>query len=78
MKTCEFATTVSADYGGQGLGHALMTALIAAAKQRGLHEMEGFVLAKNQPMLKLAERLGFSTSADPDEGTVGICRLSLA
>jgi|APLow6443716910_1056828.scaffolds.fasta_scaffold396357_1 hypothetical protein len=26
----------------------------AAAKQRGLHQMEGFVLAKNKPMLRLA------------------------
>src|SRR5512139_4311655 len=49
---CEFATTVAGDYGGLGLGRALMTALIAAAKQRGLREMEGFVLARNQPMLK--------------------------
>ena len=77
-KSCEFSTTVSADYGGQGLGHALMSTLIAAAKQRGMHEMEGFVLSKNQPMLKLAARLGFSTSADPDDGSVRICRLRLA
>ncbi len=77
-KSCEFSTTVSADYGGRGLGHALMSTLIAAAKQRGMHEMEGYVLSKNQPMLKLAARLGFSTSADPDDGSVRICRLHLA
>jgi acetyltransferase len=75
---CEFATTVLADYGGLGLGRALMTALIAAARQRGLHEMEGFVLAKNQPMLKLAARLGFGISPDPDDPAVRICRLQLA
>ena len=75
---CEFATTVIGDYGGLGLGRALMTALIAAAKQRGLHEMEGFVLAKNQPMLRLAARLGFSISPDPDDASVRICRLQLA
>ena len=76
--SCEFATTVTGDYGGLGLGRALMTALIAAAKQRGLHEMEGFVLAKNQPMLRLAARLGFSISPDPDDASVRICRLQLA
>jgi acetyltransferase len=75
---CEFATTVVGEWGGLGLGSALMTALIAAAKQRGLCEMEGFVLAKNQPMLRLAARLGFSISPDPDDPAVRICRLRLA
>jgi GNAT superfamily N-acetyltransferase len=42
----EFAITIAAEYGGAGLGRALMTALIAAAKGRGLEEMEGFVLGK--------------------------------
>jgi GNAT superfamily N-acetyltransferase len=76
--SCEFSTTVSAHYGGLGLGRALMTALIAAAKQRGLHEMEGFMLAKNRPMLRLAARLGFNISPDPDDASVRICRLHLA
>ena len=75
--SCEFATTVVGEYGGQGLGRALMTALIAAAKQRGLHEMEGFVLAKNTSMLRLATRIGFSISPDPDDQSVRICRLRL-
>lgn len=76
--SCEFATTVAADHGGLGLGRALMTALIAAAKQRGLHEMEGFVLTRNQPMLNLASRLGFNIAPDPDDASVRICHLQLA
>jgi acetyltransferase len=76
--SCEFSTTVSADYGGLGLGGALMSTLIAAAKQRGLQEMEGFVLSKNRPMLKLAARLGFSISPGPDDASIRICRLRLA
>lgn len=76
--TCEFSTTVAGDYGGLGLGRVLMSALIGAAKRRGLREMEGFVLAKNQPMLRLAARLGFSVSPDPDDPTVRICRSHLA
>jgi acetyltransferase len=78
LTSCEFSTTVAGDHGGLGLGRALMTALIAAAKQRGLHEMEGFVLAKNQPMLRLAARLGFSIMRDPDDAAIRICRLHLA
>ncbi len=75
--TCEFSTTVVDGYGGLGLGRALMTALIAAAKQHGLREMEGFVLSRNKPMLKLAARLGFTISPDPEDAAVRICHLRL-
>jgi acetyltransferase len=75
---CEFATTVLADYGGQGLGRGLMTALIQAAKRRGLTEMEGYVLAQNRPMLSLAKRLGFSVAPDPEDSSARICHLHLA
>lgn len=73
----EFSITVAADHGGNGLGHALMSALIATAKARGLIEMEGFVLRVNTPMLRLAARLGFTTAADPEDPSVVICRLRL-
>lgn len=76
--TCEFAMTVTGDYGGAGLGRALLTRLIEAATQRGLRDMDGFVLTVNQPMLRLAERLGFTIAPDPDDFSVRICRLRLA
>lgn len=76
--TCEFATTIVDAYAGAGLGRALMTALIGEAKRRGVAEMEGFVLAENRPMLRLAARLGFSIAPDPDDGTIRLCRLRLA
>ena len=75
--TCEFAITVTSEFGGVGLAGTLMTALIDAAKRRGMREMEGFVLAMNQPMLRLATRLGFTIAPDPDDATVRICRLRL-
>jgi len=75
--TCEFAITITAGYGGAGLGRSLMTALIAAAKRRGLKEMDGFVLAANKPMLALAARVGFSVSRDPDDFSICLCRLRL-
>jgi RimJ/RimL family protein N-acetyltransferase len=75
--TCEFAITIAADYGGAGLGRTLLTALIDAAKRRGLKEMEGFVLASNKPMLGLAARVGFSVSIDPDDRSIRLCRLRL-
>ena len=75
--TCEFAITILPEYGGIGLGRVLLSTLIAIAKRRGFKQMEGFVLAVNQPMLKLASRLGFAIARDPDDGSVRNCRLSL-
>ena len=76
--TCEFAITVQSNFGGVGLATKLMTALIDAARKRGLRTMEGFVLAVNEPMLRLARRLGFSVAPDPNDGAIRICRLDLA
>ena len=75
---CEFAISVAAEFGGAGLGSTLMTALIDTARRRGLKEMEGFVLSANQPMLRLASRMGFTVSRDPEDSSVRICRLRLA
>lgn len=75
--TCEFAVNVAAEFGGAGLGGALMRTLIDAARRRGLREMEGFVLADNKSMLGLARRLGFTVTRDPEDGAIRICRLDL-
>jgi acetyltransferase len=74
---CEFAIHVGSAFGGAGLARTLMTALIDSARQRGLKEVDGFVLAANQPMLRLARRLGFAITPDPDDRAVRICRLLL-
>ena len=76
--TCEFAISVGPAFEGVGLGGTLMTALIDAARKRGLKTMEGFVLKVNAPMLRLAQRLGFSVAPDPNDGAIRICRLDLA
>lgn len=75
--TCEFAITIAADYSKAGLGQALLIALIDSARRRGLVEMEGFVLRVNTPMLRLAARVGFTISPDPEDPSVAICRLKL-
>jgi hypothetical protein len=35
------------------------------------------VLSENQPMLRLARKLGFSIRRDPADASVSICRLAL-
>ena len=75
--TCEFAINVDSRFGGAGLATELMRKLIDAAGNRGLKVMEGFVLAENQSMLRLAGRLGFSIEPDPDDRAIRLCRLQL-
>jgi len=75
--SCEFAITVASEFGGVGLATAMMTTLIDEARRRGLKEMEGFVLTQNQPMLRLARRLGFSIKSERDDPTVRVCRMTL-
>jgi acetyltransferase len=75
---CEFAISILEAWGGAGLGRKMMEALIAAAKDRGLTEMQGFVLAQNRAMLRLAERVGFKVKADPGDFAVRIVTLALA
>jgi len=76
--SCEFAITVAGEFGGAGLATRLMTTLIDEARRRGLKQMEGLVLSQNQPMLRLARRLGFRIESEPGDPTVRVCRMTLA
>lgn len=55
----EFAILVRSDWAGKGLGHALLSKLIAYCRARGTIQLFGDVLANNQRMLELAAALGF-------------------
>ena len=58
--SCEFSLVVSDDFKGQGLGSRLMLSIMDFAREKGLTEIEGLVLANNPNMLKLMKGLGFS------------------
>lgn len=75
--SCEFAINVAGAFGGSGLATAVMQQLIAAARGRGLQVMEGFVLADNESMLRLAKKLGFTIERDVDDPSVRIVRRTL-
>ena len=60
QSSCEFALVVSDDFNGKGLGSRLMLSIMDVARERGLAEMDGLVLANNPGMLKLMRSLGFS------------------
>ena len=54
---------------GQGLGSRLMLSIIEFARNKGLAQIEGLILANNGNMLKLMRNLGFQIKhfdEDPD------------
>lgn len=74
---CEFAVTVADDWHGLGLARQLMELLMAAAWERGLRTMEGYILTSNAGMRGLARRLGFADGPLPGDPTVRLVRRQL-
>ena len=60
-----------------GVGTALMQALIARAREKGLRRMYGEILAQNGKMLDLARALGFGIARHAEDGTLRTATLAL-
>lgn len=60
--TVEHSVYVRADQRGQGLGPALMQALIERARAANLHVMVAAIESENAASIRLHQRLGFVTS----------------
>jgi acetyltransferase len=73
----EFAVIVQADMKGRGLASHLMRRLMAWARLRGLTEIEGQILADNQPMLAFIRHLGFTVHRMAEDPEVMEARLVL-
>ena len=73
-ESCEFALVVADAMRGKGLGHKLMTALLDAARSKGLKTMQGEVLKNNSSMLHLMDRLGFNAETSAEDGDIKIVR----
>jgi acetyltransferase len=63
--TAEFGVIVRSDLKGSGLGHRLMSKMIAHLRERGTRRLVGTVLRVNTGMLELAHALGFQESNNP-------------
>ncbi|MDH4611790.1 N-acetyltransferase family protein [Pseudomonas sp. BN102] len=61
--TVEHSVYVRGDQRGQGLGPALMQALIDRAREAGLHVLVAAIESENAASIRLHERLGFVTTA---------------
>src|SRR5687768_7187025 len=71
-RDAEFAILVSRYIAGMGLGRHLMRRLVRWAKGKRLDRLCGDVLEHNQPMLALAESLGFRREASDSPGLVRV------
>jgi len=69
-KACEFAITVAEDWRGSGLGSTLLASLVRRARRDGYAVMEGWVIAENTAMLRLARKLRFKFDPVPGDATV--------
>jgi len=76
-KSCEFSLLVDDDYAGRGLGTKMMNCIMEVARDRGLEEIEGLVLANNSPMLKLMRSLGFTVATYEDDPDFKVARMRL-
>jgi len=67
QSSCEFALVVADDFSGKGLGSRLMLSIMDVAREKGLAEIDGLVLATNPGMLKLMKSLGFTVKPFPED-----------
>jgi acetyltransferase len=65
--SCEFSLVVADDFNGKGLGSRLMQSIMDVARDKGLTEIDGLVLANNTGMLKLMTSLGFIVKPFPED-----------
>jgi acetyltransferase len=66
-ESCEFAIVIADNMHGNGLGQKLMTALLDAARAKGLKLIQGEVLASNGRMLKFMTRMGFTVETSEED-----------
>jgi acetyltransferase len=69
-ESCEFAIVIADNMHGKGLGSKLMTALMDAARERGLKTIQGEVLSQNTQMLKLMKNLKFTIENSKDDDSI--------
>jgi acetyltransferase len=76
-ESCEFALVIADQMHGKGLGQKLMTALMDAARSKGLKVIEGEVLKNNTDMLSLMDRMGFEVVTSTDDDSIKSVRRAL-
>ena len=73
----EFAIMVDDALQGQGLARILMETLVEQARRQGYQILSGEILRDNPAMSKLAEKLGFTVEASPQDRSLCVANLPL-
>jgi len=68
----EFAVLVRSDLKGLGLGRKLLEKLIIYTREHGLERLNGITMPRNQGMITLARKLGFSVDIQFEDGIVSL------
>jgi len=66
-KKGEFAVVVSDKYQAKGLGIKLVDMLIEVAKEKGVESIYGIIMGENLKMIRLCEKLGFTTKREHED-----------
>ena len=74
---CACALVVADAWQGRGIGSNLLRKLIDVARNRGVPELFGEILATNHGMLMMVKKLGFHTERHPEDATVTRATLAL-
>ena len=74
--TAELALTVADGYQGAGLGHLLLDALVARAREDGLERLRAVVLLANTAMLRLLQSFGWVLAAPTEDFSVAFLEIS--
>jgi RimJ/RimL family protein N-acetyltransferase len=74
----EYAVIVRSDVKGHGLGRQLMQMIIAYARSKDFHCIEGQVLRDNTAMLNMCEKFGFVIRSNPEAPYICDVKLSLS
>jgi acetyltransferase len=74
----EFAVVVRSDWKGHGLGLVLTQEIIRWARDRGIEDLYGTILAENAPMIALARKLGFAIRHNAEDARLVTARLRLS
>jgi len=69
-KQGEFAVVVADKYHGKGLGLKLVDMLIEVAREKDVESIYGLVMAENIRMIRLCEKLGFTSRREQENVVV--------
>ncbi len=75
-KAAEFAVTFRSEVRGRGLARQALETVIGAAREAGCDSVRGAISARNEAMLHLARRIGFTTRRDPDDPSLVVAEIA--